>query len=583
MTFDSIRRHRTPIGLGLLVLVLWLAAGIRRVEPAQGWAVLDSPLGLLTPRRLGPGWHLAPPGLARIALYPSGAATFTFEAGRAGGSPPLVTREGIEVALRATIRYSLDAGHLLELHRSLGPGYERTALGVWVAEALRDAIRDSSFGDISGAHVESLRETLGRVLADRFRAADLILLSCDVDGVRISRGGPGQETIPPPIAGTKVLLIGLDGADWNIIDPLVAAGKLPNLARLIRGGVRARLHTITPMLSPVVWTSIATGVLPGRHGIIDFLATNESDGSRVPVTSTLRKVKAIWNILGDQGVRVGIVGWWATFPAERVNGFIVSDRVAYQLFGGQAARDQSRAGKVYPPDLDDVVLSLTIAPESLGEREVSRYVRLDADPQALPTDQSKLVDDFRTLLAAGDTYTQVGVALAERTHPDFLAVYLEGTDTVAHLFMPYAPPPLQGVDPAAARRFGHAVDEYYRHADELIGRLLRAAGRDASVILCSDHGFRTGENRPLTDSRIGVGQAADWHRKFGILVMDGAPFREDVELPEASVLDITPTILALFGLPVAEDMDGRALADGLTPSFLSAHPLRYIPTYEGAP
>jgi tetratricopeptide (TPR) repeat protein len=582
MTFESIRVHRVPIGLGLLALALWLAAGIHRVEPSGGWAVLDSPLGLLVPRRIDPGWHLAPPGLARIALYPSGPATFTFEAGASSAAPALITREGIEVQLRATIRYSLDADHLVDLHRSFGPAYERTALTPWVAEALRDSIRSSSFSDISGAHTEDLRDTLGQKLADRFRGADLTLLSCDVDRVRINGGGPQGAHMPHPIAGMKVLLIGLDGADWNIIDPLVSAGKLPHLARLIRGGVRARLHTITPMLSPVVWTSIATGMLPGRHGIIDFLATNEADGSRVPVTSSLRKVKAIWNILGEQGLRVGVVGWWATFPAERVNGFIVSDRVAYQLFGGQPARDQSREGKVYPPDLDEVVLSLTIAPETLGVQEVSRYLRLDPDSVALPPEQSKLVDDFRTLLAAGDTYTRVGVALAGRIHPDFLAVYLEGTDTVAHLFMPYAPPPLEGVDRDAARRFGHAVEEYYRHADELVGRLLETAGRDTAVVICSDHGFRTGDNRPLTDSRIGVGQAADWHRKFGILILNGAPFRSGIELRESSVLDITPTILTLFGLPVAEDMDGRPLDGALTPEFLRDHPIRYIPTYEGA-
>src|SRR5262249_6493783 len=156
----------------------------------------------------------------------------------------------------------------------------------------------------------------------------------------------------------------------------------------------------------------------------------------------------------------------------------------------------------------------------------------------------------------GDTYFQASLALGQRLHPDFQAFYLEGTDTVAHLFMPYAPPPMPGIDPHAGQRFSRTVDEYYRHADELVGRLVEAL-KPKVVIVCSDHGFRTGENRPNTDSRIGYGQAADWHRKYGILIVEGDPFVRGTVLDEASVLDVAPTVLALYGLPVGEDMDGR--------------------------
>src|SRR6185295_2105171 len=196
--------------------------------------------------------------------------------------------------------------------------------------------------------------------------------------------------------------------------------------------------------------------------------------------------------------------------------------------------------------------------------------------------QNKLIDDLKTLLAAGDTYAAVSLALRERYHPDFQAVYIEGTDTIAHLFMRFAPPLMEGVSREDAQRFGRAVDEYYRHADDLVGRLVEAAGPQASVIICSDHGFRTGDNRPLTDSRIGYGQAADWHRKYGIVVLSGPAFRAGHELSEASVLDITPTVLTLLGLPVGEDMHGRPILDAFEPSFLASHPVRYVPTYESS-
>ena len=578
MILESVRRRRVPLGLGLLLAVVWLLTGITRTDQEGGPAVLDSPLRVLRPRVLAPGWHLAPPGLLRISLYPLEPATLSF---RSGGRDrnALVTHEGIEITAAGTIRYRVDPERVLEVHRAVGPGYD-SVLRRWVQEALRSAIGSADYVDISGARIEDLRAALGQALAERFRVAGLELLSCDVGSVRIrssllSEGEPQRRA-----TGTKALLIGLDGADWNIVDPLIEAGRLPNLARLARSGVRGRLHSITPMLSPVIWTSIATGVQPARHGIIDFLATTGRDGERVPVTSDLRRTKAIWNMLSENGLTVGVAGWWASFPAEKVNGFIVSDRVAYQLFGAGAAHDQTRVGKVYPPELGDLVASLTVAPETIGAAEVARYVRLPADPASLPPEQNRLIDDLKTLLAAGDTYTTISLALRERFHPDFQAVYLEGTDTVAHLFMRYAPPLLPGVDREDQQHFGRAVDEYYRHADELVGRLVEAAGPDTAVLICSDHGFRTGDNRPLTDSRIGFGQAADWHRKYGIVILYGSPFRNGHRLEEASVLDITPTILALLGLPVAEDMDGRPILDAFDPAFLGAHPIRYVPSYE---
>jgi predicted AlkP superfamily phosphohydrolase/phosphomutase len=106
---------------------------------------------------------------------------------------------------------------------------------------------------------------------------------------------------------------------------------MPNLAALIERGSRSRLLTISPTLSPVIWTTIATGVKPERHGIVDFTAVNKDTGAAVPVTSNLRRVPALWNILSGAGRTVGFVGWWASFPAEKVDGYIVSDRIAYQL------------------------------------------------------------------------------------------------------------------------------------------------------------------------------------------------------------------------------------------------------------
>lgn len=560
------------------MLAVWLAAGLRRLDDPGTAAVLDSRLGLIAPRRVEAGWHLVPPGLLRLCLYPVRSATFAYETGR--GGEPLATHEGIPVDVGLTLRYRVDPDRVLDLHRALGPRFEAATLPAWTRDALSDALAEERYADISGARVDVLQSEVSRRLTDRFRQAGLVLLACDVATIRLRPAAEPAAAVHA-LASGRVLLVGLDGADWNIVDPLMAAGRMPHLAGLVRTGVRARMRTIAPMLSPVVWTSMATGVVPARHGILDFVATTATEGERVPVTATQRRVKALWTILSDNGVRVGIVGWWATWPAETVNGFIVSDRVAQQIFGAASAGRGERAGKVYPAEADAMVIAETTAPESVAAADLAPFMRLPAEGTELPAAQAKLIDDFKTLYASGRTYVGSAVALAARYRPDFLAVYIEGTDTVGHLFMPFAPPPLPGIDADAQRRFAHVVDAYYTHADGLLGRLIEAY-RPTTVIVASDHGFRTGDNRPLTESRIGYGAAADWHRKYGILVLNGPSFRHGVTLEEASVLDLTPTILRLFGLPVGEDMDGRPVSEAFEPQWVAAHGEQYVPTWEAS-
>jgi len=306
MNLEAVRRRKVPVGLALLLVAFWLLSGLTRIDPNGGIAVIDSPVGIIRPSVSSAGWHLAPPGLLRLTRYPSDPATLSFRAGESDRSA-LATREGIEVSTSATIRYRVDIERVLEVHRAVGPDYEQ-GLGRWVEDGLRAAIGGSDYSGISGARTEELRSALGQSLAERFRRAGLELLSCDVGSVRIRSAAVARETLQRQKTGAKALLIGLDGADWNIVDPLIEAGRLPNLGRLVREGTRGRLRTITPMLSPVIWTSIATGVLPARHGIIDFLATAGRDGEKQPVTSNLRKTKALWNILSEQGLTVVIAG-----------------------------------------------------------------------------------------------------------------------------------------------------------------------------------------------------------------------------------------------------------------------------------
>src|SRR5436305_13393095 len=125
----------------------------------------------------------------------------------------------------------------------------------------------------------------------------------------------------------RVLLIGWDSADWEMIDPLLERGQMPALARLLADGVRGNLATLQPVLSPMLWTSIATGKRADTHGICGFTEPLPDASGIGPVRSTSRKCKAIWNILTQTGLKTNVVGWFASHPAEPINGIMVSDHL----------------------------------------------------------------------------------------------------------------------------------------------------------------------------------------------------------------------------------------------------------------
>ena len=155
--------------------------------------------------------------------------------------------------------------------------------------------------------------------------------------------GPEVERI-----GTRAVLIGIDGADWKLIEEIAADGGMPNLMGLRERGVWGRLETLSDIpLSPVIWTSVATGKTAAKHGISWFMV-DRPDGTRVPVRSHNRKVKAIWNILAEADREAGVVGWWASYPAEEIgDGLMVSDGLGFHGFGS-TARGGEADQKVYP-------------------------------------------------------------------------------------------------------------------------------------------------------------------------------------------------------------------------------------------
>ncbi len=196
----------------------------------------------------------------------------------------------------------------------------------------------------------------------------------------------------------KVLLIGWDAADWKVITPLVDAGKMPNMKKFLEEGVMGNLATLYPVLSPMLWTSIATGKRAYKHGIHGFVEPDTNTGGVRPITNLGRTTKAIWNILNQEGYKSNVVGWWPSYPVEPINGVMVSDHFK-DPHGDLGKPWILRPGDVQPARLRDPLSDLRIHPQELQAEQLLPFV-----PKAGEVDQEK--DSYCLETGVGTNYTE---------------------------------------------------------------------------------------------------------------------------------------------------------------------------------
>ncbi len=369
----------------------------------------------------------------------------------------------------------------------------------------------------------------------------------------------------------KVLLIGWDAADWKIINPLLDQGLMPNLASMVNNGVMGNLATLDPMFSPMLWTSIATGKRPYQHGILSF-AEPEPDGLGVrPILGASRKVKAIWNILTQQHYKTHVAGWWPSHPAEPINGICLSD--FYRQHKGTDLNNwELPPDCVWPEDQRELFSRLRIHPDELTAAHLLPFVpRLEkADWQ-----HEKDIQNLKNITAQAAT-TQAAFTRILRTEEwDFAAVYFIALDHYCHGFMKYHPPRRPHIEQHKFDLFKGVVQGGYRYLDMMLGRLLELAGEDTVVMLVSDHGFQPDALRPKEIPQEPAGMAYE-HSYYGVICAKGPGIKKDGLVYGASLLDITPTLLTIMGLPVGSDMDGKVLS-GI---FEEPPAPAYIPSWE---
>ena len=360
------------------------------------------------------------------------------------------------------------------------------------------------------------------------------------------------------------------------------AGKMPNTRRLIENGAMAQLATLHPPLSPMLWTSIATGKRPFKHGIHGFSEPLPNGMGVRPITNLSRKCKAVWNILNQNGKRSVVIGWWPSHPAEPLRGVTVSDH--YHRASGPI-RDKTGPlheiwpllpGTVHPPELAQTLAELRFHPDELTPAMVEPFI-----PKGAEIDQNKdkrLASLMKILCECVSVHSAAATWLIENQPWDFFAVYFDAIDHFCHGFMKYHPPRQQWIGERDFELYGNVVNQAYQLHDQMLGTLLEKAGPESTVILMSDHGFHPDHLRPWAIPEIPAGPAIE-HSDFGILVVSGPGIKKDELLYGANVLDIAPTLLALYGLPVGADMDGKVLRgafeEGCDPAF--------IPSWEEVP
>lgn len=380
------------------------------------------------------------------------------------------------------------------------------------------------------------------------------------------------------MARKKLLLVGWDSADWKIMHPLVDAGKLPVVAHLVNHGVSGNLTTVEPQLSPMLWTSIATGKMAYHHGVAGFTEVDPQSGRVVPVSAASRQCRTVWEMLGDHGLRSHLVSWFATHGEQSLDGKMVSNMFSH-LPGVHPGQDPATwppppPGTYWPPELAATMNELRVSPHEVDPDQILRLFV----PDAPKVDQSK---DLRLLQLAqllGESFSVHSAA----THLmeidpgwDFMAVYYRSIDEISHAFMPYHPPKMEGIPQEDFEMYQEVVNSIYRLHDLFLQRLIQLAGPDTAVLLVSDHGFHSDHLRPKFMPRVPAGITV-WHRPQGAIVASGPGFKPDELIYGARLLDVTPTILHYFGLPVGSDMEGRVLEE----AFVEKTPVAFIPSWE---
>ncbi len=390
--------------------------------------------------------------------------------------------------------------------------------------------------------------------------------------------GPSLDDAAAPTSvqtrpGYKVVMVAADGADWRVIRPLLDAGEMPHLARLMARGVHGPLATIHDSNSAVIWASIYSGTRPADHGVLDFY-TIHLPGMRgpgiYPVHRTFFKELAgylerfglaervtmdrfsmreppIWEVAAALGRSIGVVdGYYYSYPALPLsdpNSFFV----AYGADRFHHRAERRPGGAATAPDAGDYV-----------------------QPVGLLSEIGPLLDGYEF-----DWQSKVLLRLlSDHSQPDLVSFYSHQPDAVQHWsWHAYQPWLYLGVSAQEVAAHGDDIPSFHRKLDAFLGKLLEHLDKDTVLVLASDHGH--------SPTILHTMDTQHRHGPPGILVMAGGPLRHGMALDGATIYDLYPTLLYLLGLPVPETAAGHVLTDAIDPEVLRRRPVTTVASYAG--
>jgi predicted AlkP superfamily phosphohydrolase/phosphomutase len=449
-----------------------------------------------------------------------------------------------------------------------------------------------------------------RRMKDQFIYAIIIIMSvaflCSV--YACSRQQPSsieelvKETHP---SNLKILLVGIDGATFSVIKPMIKEGRLPQLKKLMDEGVQGILKSQEPMLSPCIWTSMVTGKDRKDHGIDSFVVSNPQLPNKNPrlMNSGHRKTLAIWNIIGPFAKSSGFIGWWTSWPAEKVYGWTISNYLRHDNILKWFPEGKVRDHLTYPEALTNELQPFMVNPMDPPLEEMCELVALTQEElEQVKAAQRAIMGNglsvYKFSYSVQRSTEEMALHMLKKGQPDLMGIFLS-VDQVSHHFWHFYRPdefPPGSVDLIKAQRLGKLIPNLYEHEDRYLSRLLAATDPNTVVIIVSDHGFQAVRQKPelkpvsqvagYFDTKqlnkkdtVAIGLSGD-HHIDGIFIAQGGPIKKG-EIVSASIFDVFPTILALMGLPVPVDAKGRVLTEIIEPAFLAKHPVKHIRSYEG--
>ncbi len=470
----------------------------------------------------------------------------------------------------------------------------RMALGMWATAACSLLLFV-----VAALHYSSGARRASLVGATLFSLTVLaaLMLPLTARGAGVPRQGAApapvmRQVLAPSPSPYRLTMLFLDGASLDYISPETAQGRLPNLGRLLDTGVSMHLATISPTQPGPVWTAASTGKSPSDNGVRSAASYGYgAETARIellpdlcfahamvhlgllqerPHTAQALRTRSLWQILSAFGITVGISGVPLTDPAYPVRGYLVSDRAH---LGAATFLPVEDRGLVYPPDL--------FADGVPGPMEVLSPGSIEGGTQPFDSVAPYLLGGHFT--PRDDWYRRVSRALNARFTPQVSVLRLNGIDHAGHLFLRYTLPRAFGdVSEAERLRYGRVIAQQYELLDAEVGEWLARATPDDVVVVVAGFGMEAVSPGKRMLSRIlGEQELSGSHERApeGFLMAAGGPVGRG-RLPVGSIVDVAPTLLYLFGLPLGRDMSGTARTDVFTREFTARHPVTFIPTYE---